>query len=690
MIHRYFVTAPRGLVGLLRDELVELGAGSVREEPGGCRVRGPLSFGYRICIGSRCASRVLLGLGEVVAADADGLYRAVREVAWEQHVRAEGTIAVDFVGSGAGIEHSKFGAQKVKDAIVDRMREAVGRRPDVDRDRPDLRVNAFVRGKGCALSIDLSGESLHRRGYRVGQGEAPLKENLAAALLRFAGWADVLESGGALVDPMCGTGTLPIEAALVATATAPGLLRERFGFEGWLGHDAEAWAAVVEEARARVRVVERGRIFGFDRDRRAIELARAAAQRAGMHEAIAFEVDTVARVRAPAERGLVVANPPFGERLGDKASAKAAFGELGDRLVQAFPGWRFAVIATDDDLLPALRCRPEATLAVTSGALEARIARGVVEVPAGDLVNRLRKNLARLAKWRKREDVSCYRLYDADLPEYNAAIDVYGEHAVVAEYEAPAHVDPDRAAARRIEIASAVATVLELSPRRLHMKTRKRQRGASQYERTGEGGASIVVQESGHRLRVRLDDYLDTGLFLHHRSTRRLLAEHASGARFLNLFGYTGVATVYAARAGARATTTVDLSRTYLDWAQENLELNGIRGLQHRLVRADVQQFVRNDRGVWDLIFLDPPTFSNSKAMETTFDVQRDHAELLEMLAPRLAPGGRLLFSTNRRRFTLDDRVSELFAIEDITRATTPPDFARRPPHHAWWLRRRE
>jgi 23S rRNA (guanine2445-N2)-methyltransferase / 23S rRNA (guanine2069-N7)-methyltransferase len=310
-------------------------------------------------------------------------------------------------------------------------------------------------------------------------------------------------------------------------------------------------------------------------------------------------------------------------------------------------------------------------------------------VPAGDLVNRLRKNLAKLSKWRRREGVSCFRLYDADLPEYNAAIDVYGEHAVVAEYEAPATIEPDLAAARRIEIASAVAAVLELRPDRLHMKTRRRQRGASQYEREADAGVSIVVEEGGHRFRVDLSDYVDTGLFLDHRITRRLLAEHANGARFLNLFGYTGTATVYVAKAGARATATVDLSHTYLDWAKDNFQLNGIRGEQHRLVRADVLQFVEQDRGQWDLIFLDPPTFSNSKAMLDTFDVQRDHADLIARLAPRLAPGGRILFSTNRRRFDLDESVSKLFTIDDITRHTTPPDFNRRAPHRAWWLQGR-
>jgi 23S rRNA (guanine2445-N2)-methyltransferase / 23S rRNA (guanine2069-N7)-methyltransferase len=311
-------------------------------------------------------------------------------------------------------------------------------------------------------------------------------------------------------------------------------------------------------------------------------------------------------------------------------------------------------------------------------------------MPAGDLVNRLKKNAAKLAKWRKRENVSCYRLYDADLPEYNAAVDVYGEHAVMAEYEAPATIDVDVAAARRIEIASAVATVLELSPSQLHMKTRRRQRGSAQYEREADDGVAIVVEEGGHRFRVSMSDYLDTGLFLDHRITRRLLGEHGAGARFLNLFGYTGTATVYVAKAGAKATCTVDLSRTYLEWARDNFELNEIRGGAHELVRADVLRFVQEDRRKWDLVFLDPPTFSNSKSMEDTFDVQRDHGQLLAALAGRLAPGGRVLFSTNRRRFALESSLSERYEIQDITKTTTPPDFNRRAPHHAWWLILRE
>ena len=281
--------------------------------------------------------------------------------------------------------------------------------------------------------------------------------------------------------------------------------------------------------------------------------------------------------------------------------------------------------------------------------------------------------------------MSCYRLYEADLPEYNAVIDVYGEHVVVAEFEAPAHVDADKAAARRVEIAAAAAATVGVPSANVHLKTRRRQRGRAQYEREEEAGVSIVVEEGGHRFRVAFD-HLDTGLFLDHRLTRQLIGERSKGVRFLNLFAYTGTATVYAARAGATATTTVDLSRTYLQWAQENFDLNGIKGSQHRLVRADVLEFVEEDRGTYDLIFLDPPTFSNSKAMKETFDVQRDHAALIQALAPRLAEGGTLVFSTNQRRFRLDDALGKRFEIQDITARTTPPDFARRCPHAAWLM----
>lgn len=674
-------------MGLLASELRELGAGSVSEDPGGCRVRGPLSFGYKICLWSRCANRVLLPLQEIIAADVDALHEALVAMSWEDHIDPDKTIAVDFTGRGVGIDHTKYGAQRVKDAVADRLRAQTGRRPSVDARDPDVLINAHARGKSCTVAIDLSGASLHRRGYREAAGPAPLKENLAAAMLRFAGWSEIAAAGGGLVDPCCGSGTLVIEAALMAAGIAPGSFRERFGFERWLGHEPETWNELLADAASK-RSTPGKPLVGYDVHPRAIELSQQTAARAGVDQFVHFEQRSVSDARAgSSETGLVIANPPFGERMGDKAQARDLFTDLGRSLREHFDGWQSCILATDDDLLPLLGIVPEQSLPVMSGPLEARVGLGRVRAPVGDIVNRLRKNGKKLAKWRKRESIQAYRLYDADIPEYSAAVDVYKDSAVVAEYAPPDEIDPQKAEARRIEITIAVAEVLGFGLDRVHLKRRKRQRGTEQYERVSEDGAFRTISEGGLEFWVNLTEYLDTGLFPDHRKLRAMLRERARGKTFLNLFAYTGAASVYAAAGGAK-TTTIDLSNTYLDWAKQNFELNGLDGPRHRFVRADVMQWLERtpEKERFDMIYVDPPTFSNSKAMQSTLDIRRDHVELLEKVAARLAPGGELFFSTNARKFKLETDNLQRFEIEDLSRATTSPDFERRPLHRSWRL----
>ncbi len=689
-IHRFLVTAPSGLVELLGEELDALGAGSVALDNIGARVRGPLSFGYEICMHSRLASRVYMPLIEIIAKDADGLAAAVAEFPWEEHLAVDGTLAIDFTGRGMGIDHTQYGAQRVKDGITDRFRERTGVRPSVDTIAPDLRVHAHVRGKSCQLSLDLSGGGLHRRGYRTESGPAPIRENLAAAMVLDAGWAELATQDDAvMLDPMCGAGTLVIEAALIACRRAPGLSRERFGFERWKGHDAEAWASVVDKAQAQVETPRRVVAVGFDEDAEVVEVARANAERAGVGTSVRFAVSTCADVKRPAKarRGVVVTNPPYGERLGGKTAARRAYAELGTLLRDQFEGWRASIIATEDGLYGSTGLIPDRSRAVMQGPIRARVIGAEVGPVAGDLVNRLRKNHKRLAKWLRREEVEVYRLYDADLPEYSAAIDLYRDRAVVQEYAPPAEIPPDKAATRRLEIAAAVAHVMELQPQHVFIKTRRRQRGADQYSRQEVDPAVCIVSEAGLRFRVDLTSYLDTGLFPDHRRTRALLGELAEGKDVLNLFAYTGTGTVYAARGGARTTTTVDLSKTYLDWAKRNFELNDITSDKHRIVRADVLEWLEQETRAYDVVFCDPPTFSNSKSMKTTWDVQRDHPELLRRVAKRLRPGGVILFSTNARKFKLAEDLPGLVA-EEITKQTTSPDFERRPLHRAWRLTR--
>jgi 23S rRNA (guanine2445-N2)-methyltransferase / 23S rRNA (guanine2069-N7)-methyltransferase len=308
--------------------------------------------------------------------------------------------------------------------------------------------------------------------------------------------------------------------------------------------------------------------------------------------------------------------------------------------------------------------------------------------------NRINKNLKHLAKWCKRQQVSCYRLYDADLPEYALALDIYhsAEHpdlrwVHVQEYEAPKKIDPVKVQQRLQEALQVIAEELEVSPEQIFVKVRRKQKGAAQYEKLAAEKQFHQVMEGGHRFWVNFSDYLDTGLFLDHRTTRSMVESMAEGCSFLNLFAYTGSVTVYAASGGAISTTTVDMSRTYLDWARRNMALNGFSGKEHEFIQANCIEWIQSVAGKrqYDLIFLDPPSFSSSKRMQATFDVQRDHVMLIRYTMQLLAHQGTLIFSNNLRSFNMDQEALNEFQIKDITRATLPKDFERNPKIHNCW-----
>jgi 23S rRNA (guanine2445-N2)-methyltransferase / 23S rRNA (guanine2069-N7)-methyltransferase len=300
--------------------------------------------------------------------------------------------------------------------------------------------------------------------------------------------------------------------------------------------------------------------------------------------------------------------------------------------------------------------------------------------------NRLRKNLKKLKKWAAKENIDCYRLYDADLPEYAVAVDIYGDEVHLQEYRAPKEIDETKAAKRLRDVQDALPQVLNLSPDKIHLKVRQQQKGAGQYEKQARRGVLKEVREGNCRFLVNLTDYLDTGLFLDHRPTRQLIQKLAAGTRFLNLFAYTGTATVHALMGDAIATTTVDMSKTYLEWAKKNLLLNHFDPEEEELIQADCLTWLETATGEYDLIFLDPPTFSNSKGMVETFDVQRDHVELLQKTLRLLAPGGTLIFSNNLRKFVMGLDAGTDLEIKNISKETIPTDFERSPRIHNCWL----
>ncbi|WP_272676863.1 bifunctional 23S rRNA (guanine(2069)-N(7))-methyltransferase RlmK/23S rRNA (guanine(2445)-N(2))-methyltransferase RlmL [Providencia sp. PROV076] len=693
-----FASTARGLEELLKTELESLGASQCKVAQGGVYFQADERVMYQSLLWSRLASRILLPLNDFdVYSDLD-LYLGVQAIDWSEIFSVNDTFVVHFTGTNEEIRNSQYGALKVKDAIVDSFVRKLDQRPDVARQQADIRINVYLNKERASVALDLSGDSLHIRGYRDLAGQAPLKETLAAAIINRSGW----QQGTPLVDPMCGSGTLLIEAAMMATDKALGLHRTHWGFYAWSKFNAELWRELTTEAQVRFRQGLKettSRFYGFDIDKRVLEMARANARRAGLQDLITFKQGDAAALENPVNTdtlGTIISNPPYGERLESEPALIALHSQLG-RIVKArFPGWRLSIFSASPELLSCLQLRSEREFKAKNGPLDcvqknyqlaATPSETIAEI-SPDFANRLRKNIKKLSKWAKQQGIDCYRVYDADLPEYNVAVDIYGDKVVIQEYAPPKTVDERKARQRLFDVITATMNVLELTSNQLVLKTRQRQKGKQQYEKLAQKDDFFLVQEYNAKMLVNLTDYLDTGLFLDHRIARKMLGQMSKDADFLNLFCYTGTATVHAGLGGAKSTTSVDMSRTYLEWAEKNLQANGLTGRQHRLIQADCLSWLANSQEQFDLIFIDPPTFSNSKRMDGTFDVQRDHIQLITHLKRLLRRGGTVMFSNNKRGFKTDlEAIKELgLQAQEITAKTLSEDFARNRQIHNCWL----
>lgn len=694
----FWALTSKGVEELLAEEIRGQGGEIIKVTMGVVRFKAELRTGYQLCLWSRLATRILrLIQSEPVTADSD-IYQVAQKIDWPQQMSLRNTLAVDCVGKHPKIDNTQFGAIRLKDAIVDQFREETGNRPDVDRMDPDVRFQVRLDKTHFHFLQDFSGPSLHQRGYRAGQGEAPLKEHLAAALLKRSGW----QAEQPLFDPFCGSGTIVLEAALIALNKAPGLSREKFAFEGWPGHRDAVWQQLKQEAKAAERTIAATvQFWGSDFDERNLAKAKQNAARAGVAAYVQFDYADATALKAPVTSvpGVIVTNPPYGERLGDLPSLIPLYSKFSLALKQHYQGWRLAIITSNTDLLRALRLSKSKSYKFTNGPLDCDFtlfdltekqvavssdAPALFFSESSSFGNRLAKNLKQLQKWAKKEGISCYRLYDADIPEYNVAVDWYDGEVVVHEYAAPATVDEQVSQKRLFDVVNQVPQVLGISSDKMILKVREKQKGTSQYQALNKAGQYKEVNEYGAKFLVNLRDYLDTGLFLDHRITRRMIQQQAKAKTVLNLFAYTGSASVHAAIGGAASVTTVDMSNTYLDWAKRNFTINGLTGKQYQFEQADCLQWLSRCRAQFDLIFVDPPTFSNSKRMQDSWDVQRDHVNLLNMLTPRLAPGGKVIFSNNKRRFKIDTRAlnDAGWQVKDISAATLPEDYKRNPNIH--------
>ena len=695
----WLVVCAKGTEALLADEIRHLGGNVDKENHIGVYWHGDLEAAYKVCLWSRLASRLLLPLHECQVDSVDEMYRMAKSVDWPSLFPVDATFRIDFHGSSRFINNTQFGAQKIKDAVVDCFREKVGARPDVDKSG-DIRIEAQLRKGQLLLFLNVSGDSLHRRGYRLQPGQAPLKENLAAALLIRAGWPDKFKAGQHLIDPMCGSGTLLIEAGLMAADIAPGLNRQGWGFERWKSHERKLWLRLVEDARQRRTDGINGlknKLYGFDIDADQLAAASKNLERSGLEGKVHLERRDITDLRVQKdvvkEGGLVICNPPYGERIGELPQLAPLYQHLHDATMK-LPEWPIAIFTGNLDLSRAIR-RPldkqykfmngkiEAKLLVF-GAADERSSRPQVSTirgPVEQFANRIKKNIKTASKWAKRENIHCYRIYDADLPEYAVAVDRYEDWLHVQEYVPPKSIDPAVAERRLLDVLSALPEVTGVPAEKIVLKRRERQSGKRQYEKQSDEKRTMVVREGQVNILVNLKDYLDTGLFLDHRPTRLEIAKLAANKRFLNLFCYTATASVHAAAAGATC-TSVDMSRTYINWGRDNFSLNNIDPDAHPFVQADCLQWLKDDQGEYDIIFMDPPSFSNSKRMEGVLDIQRDHVDLIRMAMERLAPGGTLIFSCNLRKFEMEyDALSDL-DVKDVSAKSIPTDYARRPNIH--------
>ncbi len=718
MSFQLIATAAFGLEAIVVRELEQLGYSPKITRPGRIEFTGDFAAICRANLWLRSADRLLVQLAKFPAPDFDALFDTAGSLPWEEWIAPDAAIPVRGRSHKSQLTSVPACQRTVKKAIVDRLlkHHSVSELPETG---PPVSVEVALLDNEATLSIDTSGAGLHKRGYRTLAAKAQLRETLAAALVQLSFW----KPERALVDPFCGTGTIVIEAALIGRRIAPGRNRE-FASEHWPMFPAKDWTTARSEADDLKLPPLDERPIGTDIDPEALSLARYHAERAGVADDLHFQQRAFADLRSKRQYGCTITNPPYGIRMGESREVEELYRQMPE-VLRRLKTWSHYIFSARGDMEQLvgqkadrrrklynaqIECTyfqfygprpphaskpepketsPESTLAVSPpppqtsafGGLRPEAARQVEE-----FTNRLRKLTRHLRRWPTKRGITCYRIYDRDIPEVPLAVDRYEDALHIAEYERP----HERTAAEHADwldlMVRTASAALDVPRNLVFVKHRSRQRGDSQYERVDDRQALRVVQEAGLKFQVNLSDYLDTGLFLDHRITRSRVREAAGGKNFLNLFAYTGAFSVYAAAGGAAKTTSVDLSQTYVQWAEDNLRLNGFTGPEHRLVCRDVQEFLDSphESEKYDLAIVDPPTFSNSKRLDHDWDVQNDFAPLLRKVITKMTPGGVIYFSTNSRRFKLDEKTLDGTAIREISKQTVPEDFRNKRIHRCW------
>ena len=739
-----------GLEAIVKRELIALGYGDARvEQPGRIVFSGDESAICRCNLWLRTADRILVEVLQFEAPDFDALFDTAKQFDWSQHIPPVGSFPVVAKTRNSQLTSLPAIQRSVKKAVVESMKLAHSVE-QLDESGPTYRIEVALLDDVATITIDTTGASLHKRGYRKLSAEAPIKETLAAAMIELSVW----KPARLLVDPFCGSGTIPIEAAMIGLNMAPGWKRAAegdFAASQWPTISATIWDEAKIEANDLFQRDLKLQIIGTDRDEEVLSIARYHAEQAGVANQIHFQQRAFDELRSKREFGCIVTNPPYGERLEEQQRWLGLYQSI-PAVMQRLPTWSLFLITSmpqfeqlvqkkatrrrklyngriECTYYQFLGPRPPRTesprpnesisdLSEPATGINAEIdsslsGAGKIETAKTESAkskkpdvapifgglqpkdheqaelfkSRLAKRARHLRRWPKR-GITCYRLYEKDIPEIPLVVDRYEDFLQITEYERPHERDLARHAAWLELMKKTAAATLDIGIQRVVLKSKIKDPEFGQYKKFDQTGRRKTVHEGDLKFLVNLTDYVDTGLFLDHRITRQMVRDEAADKDFLNLFAYTGAFSVYAAAGGARSTTTVDLSKNYLDWARANLSANGFEGDIHQFIAADAMEFLRSAARdlpeCFDLAVVDPPTYSNSKRTEEDWDVQKSHVELLNLLRPVMRAGGVVYFSTNFRRFKLDEASIRGFEIREISKQTVPEDFRNKRIHRCW------
>ena len=786
-----------GLEAIVKRELIALGYDAKVLTPGRIGFEGDWSAVCEANIWLRTADRVLIEVQRFDAPDFDALFDSVKAFDWSQYIPRDGQFPV--IGRSRLSQLTSVPAvqRTVKKALVESLK-AFHKTETLEETAAIYKVEVALLKNEAVLTLDTTGPSLHKRGYRKLTAPAPLKETLAAALVNLSVW----NASRTLSDPFCGSGTIAIEAALQARNIAPGLKRA-FASTDWPELHQRIWEDARKHAKAQRKLDLPLNILASDRDPDVLSLAHYHARQAGVSDAIRFSEQPFDQFASDEEYGCIVTNPPYGERLEEQSRLIGLY-ESFPEVLQRLPTWSLFLITNmprfekivqkqatrrrklfngrieccyyqflgpkPPSMIRQRKERPEvepvapvpteatpsnnetpependptvSTPVVTVGSptQEPRVRKSIpVEVitsaavaeldqsqsdsqdsndvkPPADhpptrkpeiqpvfatinakdreqaelFKNRLIKRARHLRRWPTKRGISCFRLYERDIPEIPLVVDRYENYLHITEYERPHDRDLARHRAWLDLMSESASECLDVPLDNTFLKQRRKADSSGQYNKLNDSGHRVVVHEGGLKFLVNFSDYVDTGLFLDHRVARQMVMDEAAGKRMLNLFAYTGAFSVYAAAGGAKSTTTVDLSRTYLDWAGQNFQVNDLGSSKHQFIASDTIEFLKTaarQKKQFDLVVCDPPTYSNSKRTETDWEVQTGYVTIFEHLKKIVAPEGVVYFSTNFRRFKFDeDFIKSLgFEFREISKTTVPEDFRNRRIHRCWRL----